>query len=122
MPIRRTMLTAAAAILLASISMGAGCDQSTPKAKIKPEAVKVKVGEAAHLTLVVPDRYTGLHRELWTVEPATLGELYYNQAEPRHREATFKSKTAGTGKIKVVGFYGDQTAPYSLDEIAVTVE
>jgi hypothetical protein len=72
--------------------------------------------------LEVPGKFDGLRRELWSVEPKTLGEVFYNQAEPSHRDATFKAKGAGTGKIKVVGFYGDRAAPYPLDEVSVTVE
>lgn len=119
---RRTVLWALTALLASSISLSTGCRHEVPIGKIKPDKVEIKVDEVAHLELLLSTNFEGVYREMWKVEPAELGEVYFNQAELKRREASFQGKIAGKGKLVVYGFYGDAKKPYRLASIPVTVE
>jgi hypothetical protein len=119
---RRTILWALTALLASSLPLAAGCKNEAPIGKIKPTKVEVKVDEVAHLELLLSTNFEGVYREIWKVEPPELGEVYFNQAELKRREATFHSKVAGKGKIVVFGFYGDAKKPYRLASVPLTVE
>ena len=119
---RRTTLRTLTALLLSSVALLTGCQQPTPNGRINPETVTVKVGETEHLELMLSTKYEGVSREIWKVEPANLGEIYYNKAEAKHRKASFRADEAGKGKIIVHGFYGDEKKPYRIAEVPVTVE
>lgn len=118
---RRTHLWALTALLASSLLFSVGCKEEAPSGGILPAKVETKAGETVHLQLVLRSRYEAVQREMWKVEPESLGEVYYDQASLKRRTATFRAKTTGTGKIVVHGFLTD-TKPYRIAEVPVTVE
>jgi hypothetical protein len=118
---RRTHLWALTALLASSLLFSFGCKEEAPSGGILPAKVETKVGETTHLELTVRSRYEAVQREMWKVEPEELGDVYFDQAAVKRRTATFRAKTAGTGKIVVYGFLADPK-PYRLAEVPVTVE
>lgn len=118
---RRTALGALAAFLITAVAMATACKPDAPTGRIKPETVEIKVGETAHVELLLASKYEGVSREMWKVEPASLGEVYYNQAEVKRRKASFRADEAGKGKLVVHGFFGDTKKPYRIAEVPVVV-
>ncbi len=118
---RRTAVLALAALMMSYAAWTTGCKNDVPTGRIKPKTVEVKVDETAHVQLLVRRKFEGVNREIWKVEPADLGEVYYNQAERKRRKASFRAKKPGKGKIVVHGFYGDAEKPYRIAEVPVTV-
>jgi hypothetical protein len=114
---RRAVLLMLSALLVSSL----GCKGEAPTGTIKPAKVQAKVGDTVSLTLVVPSKFDGVQREMWKVEPESLGEVYFDQASANRRDATFRAKAVGTGKIVVHGFLSEP-APHRIAEVAVTVE
>lgn len=97
-----------------------GCEERAPQGRVEPEKVETKVGQTVSLELTFRPKHEGVQREIWKVEPAELGEIYYDQATARHRSAVFRAKQAGTGKITVQGFLTDPK-PHRVAEVPVTV-
>ncbi len=118
---RRAVLLMLSALLVSSLPLSLGCKGEVPTGTIKPDKVQAKVGDTVSLTLVVPSKFDGVQREIWKVEPESLGEVYFDQAAANRREATFRAKAVGTGKIVVHGFLSEP-APHRIAEAAVIVE
>lgn len=119
---RRAMLSALPALALSTLVIVAGCKEEVPSGRIKPAKVEIKVGETAHVELELPTMYDAVQREIWKVEPAELGEVYFDHAATQRRTATIRGKTAGEGKLVVHGFYRDAQKPYRIAEVPFTVK
>ncbi|MCL2823978.1 MAG: hypothetical protein FWD57_08305 [Polyangiaceae bacterium] len=115
----RTTAIILATLLTSVVPITTGCDES-PSGVIQPEKLEVKIGKTASLEVFVRPKYDHLAREVWKVDPPSLGELYFDEASAMRRTATFRGKTAGTGKIFVTGFVGNPP-PIKIAEIPVTV-
>ncbi|HNS95584.1 MAG TPA: hypothetical protein PLJ27_05155 [Polyangiaceae bacterium] len=119
------MLSRRAQLLLCTLLSSVlilGCQNDTPTGQITPGKVQAKVGDTVALSLSVPKKFDRLQREIWKVEPANLGEVYFDQASLTRREATFRAKEAGTGTIVVQGFLTDPKQLHHVAQIPVTVE
>jgi hypothetical protein len=106
--------------LLTLVGIAGGCDQTELEGTISPSPLEVKVGEEAALTLSVPSELEGIHREMWEVEPESLGTIDCASPGEKCRQAIFTATSPGTGIIEVWGFY-KQTNPQFIMETEVIV-
>ena len=102
-------------------TLGGACDQTQLEGIIHPSPVKVKVGESITLTLKVPSALEGIHKEMWDVDPDSLGVIDYGDCGENCRQVTFTAMSPGTGGIGVSGFY-KQTNPQPITDVDVIVE
>jgi hypothetical protein len=117
---RRGSAWVLAGIGAAILPLSFACD-TNPTGQIRPSPVHVKVGDTANVELFVRPKFDGLAHEVWKVEPDSLGEVYFDRATAVRRQATFRGKTPGTGKIVVDGFFGPPPV-HRVAEVLVTVE
>ena len=123
----RALQTALAGVVMLAVVLGAACE-TKPEGLIMQDTagsnpgdpVKTKVGATVPVKLFVRAKFEGLQHEVWKVEPASLGEIYYDQASATRREATFRAKEAGKGKLVVHGFFGPPP-PHKVAEVDVEV-
>jgi hypothetical protein len=120
MPRRRWILSFCIA-LMACAGVQA-CRQDIPKGVVRPSKIEVEVDGVQHLQLEVASKYATVRNEIWKVEPESLGTVYYNQAEPERRNATFRGAQPGTGRIVVMAFYEQGSAAVAIAEVPVTVK
>lgn len=120
MPSKKTFSGVCITLLAVSLACF-GCKEEPPEGAITPAKVETKVGETVHLELTVRSRHEAVQREMWKVEPESLGEVYYDQASAKRRSATFRAKSQGSGKIVVHGFL-TEPKPHWIAEVPVTVE
>jgi hypothetical protein len=107
--------------LLGLMTLGSGCDHTELEGTIHPSPVKVKVGESITLTLEVPPELEGIHKEMWDVDPDSLGVIDYGDCEENCRQVTFTATSPGKGGIGLCGFY-KQTNPQPITDVEVIVE
>ena len=117
---RRLLFWALAGLAVSVFQASVACDVK-PTGEIVPTKVQTKVGETVPLRLFVRPKFDRLSHEVWKVEPESLGEVYYDGASSTHREAMFRAKSAGSGKIVVDGFFGPPP-PHRVAEVSVVVE
>lgn len=101
-------------------SASSGCRDQAPPGRVEPASIETKVGQTVPLELFMRPAHENMQREIWKVEPASLGEVYYDQATAKHRSAMFRAKQSGTGKITVQGFSKD-AKPQPITQVPVTV-
>ena len=107
--------------VLGLMTLGGGCDHTELEGTIHPSPVKVKVGESITLTLEVPPELEGIHKEMWDVDPDSLGVIDYGDCGENCRQVIFTATSPGTGGIGVCGFY-KQTNPQPITDVEVIVE
>ena len=119
----RHVFLAVSSMLLGTLLLGGSCDQTKLSGTVHPSPVSARVGEKVTLTLQVPaDIDECVHREMWEVEPRSLGEVVHaDDSARKRRRVTFVGKAPGTGQIRVDGFCR-QTNPQPITRVGVRVE
>jgi len=116
----RVLLWVLAGIGATILPLSLACNTS-PTGQIEPSPVLVKVGNTVNVELSFRPKFEAVQHEVWKVEPEDLGEIYYDRATASRRQATFRGKKPGTGKIVVDGFFGPPPI-HRVAEVPVTVE
>lgn len=98
----------------------AACDSTDLEGTIIPSPVEAKVADEIVITLEVPAELREIHREMWQVEPESLGTITCTETGDNCRQATFTAVSPGEGTIEVWGFY-KQTNPQFITEVEVRV-
>ena len=121
MKARKHILVAILMASLFALAFAAGaCDRTDLEGTVSPSPVEAYVGEAVVITLEVPSELEDIHREMWVVEPESLGTVECVSSGDKCRRVTFTATSPGTGTIEVWGFY-KQTNPQFITEAEVTV-
>ena len=100
--------------------MAEACDHTELEGTISPSPVELSIGETITLTLEVPSELEEIHREMWRVEPESLGTIECASSGEKCRKAIFTATSLGTGTIEVGGFY-KQTNPQFIAETEVVI-